>query len=63
MLCSIAELEVVGIEAVRSLEEKLGKMILALNCHEIKADTMTDKELAQLQRLEEKLGITLVAIT
>lgn len=63
MLCSIAELEFGGIEAVRSLEQKLGKMILALKCHEIKPDTITEEELAQLQELEERLGITLVAIT
>ena len=63
MLCSIAELEFAGIEAVRTLEEKLGKMILALKCHEVKPETITDEELSQLQELEEKLGITLVAIT
>ncbi len=63
MLCSVAELEVAGIEAVRSLEAKTGKMILALRCHEIKPDTITDEELTLLQALEDQLGITLVAIT
>ncbi len=62
MMCSLATLDKGKIEAIQSLEKKLGKTVLAFSCKEIKVDTLKDDEIAQIKETEGKLGLSLVAV-
>jgi hypothetical protein len=50
------------LKEIQSLEKGLGKTILAFSCHDVKTADVTDKELESIQALEEKLGLSLVAV-
>jgi hypothetical protein len=56
MLCSFARIEGEKLEAVRELEKKMGKTLLAFSCAEIRPDTLTEEELALIKDLERRLG-------
>lgn len=62
MLCSLASLDKEKVEAIQSLEKKLGKTVLAFSCKEMKIDTLKDDEIAQIREAEGRLGLSLVAV-
>jgi len=63
MLCSIGKIEEKQLDEIRSLEEELGKTILAFQCGgETKPAALDEKQLQRIRDLEEKLHLTLVAV-
>ncbi len=62
MLCTMAKLNDKQLEEIRSLEEKLGKTVIAFSCSDINATQLKDAELAQIRETEKKLGLALVAV-
>jgi len=62
MLCSLASLDNDRVNAIQSLEKKIGKTLLAFSCKEMKIDTLKDEEIAQIKEAEHKLGLSLVAV-
>ncbi len=62
MMCSYASLDGGQLEAVQGLEKKIGKVLLAFTCKDVNADTLTEEELTELKKVEEKLGLALVAV-
>jgi hypothetical protein len=61
-MCSYAILDGGQLEAVQGLEKKMGKVLLAFSCKDVNADTLTEEELTELKKVEEKLGLALVAV-
>jgi hypothetical protein len=45
------------------LEEELGMTMLAFNCHPVDPAPIDDRQPATTKELEEKLGISLVAVS
>ena len=62
MLCSLASLDKGKMEAIQSLEKKMGKTLLAFSCKEMKIDALKDNEIAQIREAEGKLGLSLIAV-
>ena len=63
MLCSLStNVNDSTLQAINDLEKKLGKTLLAFNCHDLKPSTLTDDELNEVQNAETKLGVSLVAV-
>ena len=62
MLCTVADLDKKKLEAIQSLEKKLGKTLLAFSCKEISITPLKADEIALLKELENKLGLALVAV-
>jgi hypothetical protein len=62
MLCTMASLDKEKLEAVQSLEKKLGKTVLAFSCKDISATSLKEDEIAQIKEVEGKLGLALVAV-
>ncbi len=63
MLCSIStKLDENAVNEIKSLENKLGKTILAFSCHNVKPHDLDENELSSIQNLENKLGLSLVAV-
>ncbi len=62
MLCTLATIDNEKIAAIRSLEKKLGKTIIAFSCRDLSSSPLKDDEIAQIQETEKKLGLALVAV-
>jgi hypothetical protein len=62
MMCSLASLEAKDLRVIQSLETELGKPLLAVACHDVRAAALEDDQLAKIRRLEADLGVYLVAI-
>ncbi len=62
MLCTVANLDKRQLEAVQSLEKKLGKTVIAFSCKDIQATQLKEGELAQIKETEKQLGLALVAV-
>ena len=62
MLCSLSIIDSTSLEAIQSLENDLGKTLLAFSCYDINPAGIRNEELEQINKLEKKLGIVLVAI-
>jgi hypothetical protein len=63
MICSLSnKLDENAINEIKSLENQLGKTILAFSCHDVKPDKLDENQLASIQSLENKLGLSLVAV-
>ena len=61
-MCSLASLDKEKIEAIRSLEKKMGKTLLAFSCREMKIDTLKDDEVSAIREAEGSLGLSLIAV-
>ncbi|NLT68992.1 MAG: hypothetical protein GXX84_20595, partial [Acidobacteria bacterium] len=48
--------------AIKDLERELGKTLLAFTCHKVDPAEINDEQLAKLQKVENELGISLVAV-
>jgi hypothetical protein len=63
MLCSIStRLGERELAEIRDLEGELGHTLLAFSRHPVDASELTDEQLDKVQRLEDRLGIALVAV-
>jgi hypothetical protein len=62
MMCALSRLDEGKLAAIQTFEKKLGKTILAYECHDIKPAKLSMEEMAQLAETEEKLGVVLVAV-
>jgi len=62
MLCSLASLDTEKVEAIRAIEKKMGKTLLAFSCRDLKVDVLKDDEIAQIKEAESRLGLSLVAV-
>jgi hypothetical protein len=62
MICSLARLDEKQLEAVRKLEEKLGKVFLAFACADIDTDEMSEEQLSELKKTEDELCLSLLAV-
>jgi hypothetical protein len=62
MMCSLAKLETDKLDAVKGLENELGKTLLAFSCGEAKPAELKEEELARIKEVEGNLGLSLVAV-
>jgi hypothetical protein len=62
MLFTMANLDQKQLEAVQSLEKKLGKTVIAFSGKDLNATQLKDDELAQIREAEKQLKVALVAI-
>lgn len=59
MLCSLST----KLGAIKTLEKELGKTLLAFSCYPLKPAEISKDQLAKVQEVEKKLGISLVAVS
>jgi len=64
MLCSLStKLSSQDLEAINALEKEMGTPILAFSCRkELGFAEVNTEQLAKIQALEDKLGLSLVAV-
>lgn len=63
MICTLGKLDKGEQEAVESLEKELGKTVLAFRCDlNAKPTALTEAELNQIQAVEDKHELSLVAV-
>ncbi len=62
MICNLSRLDEPKIEAVRAVERKIGKTLLAFSCRDISPADLTVEELNQIREMENKLGLVLIAV-
>jgi hypothetical protein len=62
MLCTFASLDEKSLEDVQAFEKKTGKTILAYSCRDIGIASMSDEDVAELRKLEDRLCLQLVAV-
>jgi hypothetical protein len=63
MLCSIAtKLGEAELGEIKSLEQDIGRTVLAFSCHQVDPASLDEAQLSKLRELEEKLGVSLVAV-
>lgn len=62
MLCTLAKLDEAKLGAVNALESQTGKTVLAFSCQDFRPAVLSADELDQLQDLEARLGMSLVAV-
>ncbi|MCB2226416.1 MAG: hypothetical protein KQH53_07030 [Desulfarculaceae bacterium] len=62
MLCSLANLDQGNLTSIQELEKQAGVTVLAFSCQDLTPAALDAAVLSQLQSLEEKLGLSLVAI-
>ena len=63
MLCTLAsKLGDPELEEIKQLESELDVTILAYSCHQVEPAGVDDRQLARIRELEERLGLSLVAV-
>jgi hypothetical protein len=63
MLCSLStKLGEEEMSAIETVEKEVGRPLLAFSCHPLKPADISADQLAKIQTLENKLGISLVAV-
>jgi hypothetical protein len=62
MLCSLSSLKDQDLDKIRSLENELGKTILAFSCHQAAPAALDNSQLSKIQGLEKEMGLSLVAV-
>ncbi len=63
MLCSLAgKLGEQELGQIAALEHELGTPVLAFSCHAIDPAPISGEDLAKIKRLEDRLGVSLVAV-
>jgi hypothetical protein len=63
MLCSLAtKLGPQDLQAINALEKELATPLLAFACHDLKPAAVQPEQLAKIQALENRLGVSLVAV-
>lgn len=62
MVCNLSRLDEAKIAAIRTMEKKIGKTLLAFSCHDISPADLSAEEINQIHEMEKKLGLVLVAV-
>ena len=62
MLCNLSKLDEAKLQEVRTVEQKVGKTLLAYSCYNLSPADLSIDEITQLTEAEKKLGIVLVAV-
>jgi len=62
MLFSYAMLNIDQLKEIQSLEEELGKTLVAFQGQKIDISELTEEELKRIEDTEQKLGLSLVAV-
>jgi hypothetical protein len=62
MMCSLSALDQNKINAIKEMEQKIGKTVLAFSCREIEPAELTREELALIADTEKQLGLLLIAV-
>jgi hypothetical protein len=63
MLCSLSDLDTSKLAEIQSLEKELDKTLLSFSCHDINPDEIQEDALEKIKTLEQRLGVSLVAVT
>jgi hypothetical protein len=61
MMCSLSRLDQGKLSEIKAFEKKLGKVVLAWSCGDVKLADLNAERLAELEALQNKLGLVLVA--
>ena len=63
MLCSLAgKLGDAELDEIRQLERELDVTVLAYSCYQTEPAMVDERQLARIRELEERLGVSLVAV-
>ncbi len=63
MLCSIdTDMTPEIHQKISALERDLGKILLAFRCHDLKPSEISDSELQKIKKVENQIGLSLVAV-
>ena len=63
MLCSLAtKVSPDDLQAINALEKELAMPLLAFSCHDLQPADVNAAQLAKIQALENRLGVSLVAV-
>lgn len=63
MLCSLAtNVDNTILKTITDLEKDLGKTLLAFKCHDLKPSMLSMEQVNKIQDVEDKLGVSLVAV-
>lgn len=62
MLCSLARLDESNLSEIQDFEKRTGRVLLAYTCKDIGIDKMSDSDISELRKLEDRLGLQLVAV-
>ena len=63
MICSLSKLSENDLKEINRLEAEISTPLLAFACHDVKSAILADDDLAKLENLEKKLGISLLAVS
>lgn len=62
MFCSLSTLSETSLKEINQLETEISFPLLAFSSHDVKSAILPDDALKKVQDLEEKLGISLLAV-
>ncbi len=62
MLCNLSQLDETKLEEIRTVEQKVGKTLLAYSCYNVSPADVSKDEISQIAEAEKKLGVILVAV-
>ncbi|MFP4479952.1 MAG: hypothetical protein ACLFOA_03695 [Desulfohalobiaceae bacterium] len=63
MFCAISpKMSEQDLSAIQSLEQELGRPVLALSCQQTPPAQLTAEQVLKLQEMENRLGMTLLAV-
>jgi hypothetical protein len=62
MLCSYASLDDSSLSAISAFEKETGRTLIAYTSREVGIDVMSDDQVVELKKLEDKLSVQLVAV-
>ncbi len=62
MICTYAHLDEEKLKAIKEVEKKIGKTLLAFSCRDMDVAPLSDEQMEELKRLEDKIGFPLVAV-
>lgn len=63
MLCSLSpNLRPEDLKVINALEQELATPLLAFSCYDLKPCELTPAQMARIQELEKRLGMSLVAV-
>jgi hypothetical protein len=62
MLCNLSKLDDAKLQEIKTIEQKVGKTLLAYSCYNVAPADLSRDEISQITEAEKKLGVVLVAV-
>ena len=62
VIYSVSRLDDENLKAIKELESRTGRTLLAFSALEVESDKVADDDLRKIQELERELGVMLVAV-